>query len=254
MNRDATPVWERLRKAVSVTLLIVLLVGLTNCARASGSTEFSITTNEALQIKARLEAYQAGKLTLLDILGTTNTAETNCEQLIGYYLLHTNDIQTKAKLPVSRCYVAFGEIRRALPLAQEYVKVYSNDVDGWEVLAYCYVAMTNDNQAINAYEVAVKLGDVAAYQALGGEAIRGHRLDVVQKILPKLLDLQRSEKTSQDDRISLTTVLLAYSLIMDREDIFVKTLQVQDLKRLLSDDTIRKRMLRLAVRCFRART
>ena len=160
--------------------------------------------------------------------------------MIDYYLANTNRITAKEKLAISRCYIAFGDFPDALPLARDYVNTYSNDFHGWGALAYCYVAMTNHAQAIDCYLKSVELGDKAAYQALAGEAIRSQRLDIIGKIVPQLIALQRAKETSQDDKISLTRILLAYSLMADKQEIFAQTLQGQNMKELLKNDKVRE--------------
>ena len=221
--------------AILQFIWIISLLQMVCVARAE---DFSITPKEAVEVKQRLEAYGNGGLDVRLLIGSDT--QESCRQLIGYYITHTNNISTKEKLPISRCYAGFGKFVEAIELAHEYVNVYSNDIDGWEILGYCHVALEDDNSAIHDYTVAVNLGDTNSYEPLAGEALRAHRIDIVQNILPQLMALQHAKETLQDHMINLTTILTGYSLIADRKDILIKALDGHNLKELLQDDTIRK--------------
>jgi hypothetical protein len=219
-------------------LQCIWIISLLHMVRIAHAEDFSITPNEAVEVKQRLEAYENGGLDFDQLVGSDT--QESCRQLIGYYITHTNKISTKEKLPISQCYIGSGKFVEAAELAHEYVNVYSNDFDGWEILGYCHVALEDHNSAIHDYTVAVNLGDTNSYEPLAGEAVQAHRIDIVQKILPQLMALQRASETSQDHKINLTTILTGYSLIANRKDIFIKTLDGHNLKELLQNDIIRK--------------
>lgn len=204
---------------------------------ADDGTSFRITTDQAREVKQKLDAYERGKISLED-LGEKAGADT-WRQLIGYYLLHKNDISTKAKLPIGRCYAQFHAIPQAMKLGEEYANVYSNDWRGWRLLGYCYDVMNYTNEAIRAYSNAARLGNQLSYEQLAGFALKSGRSDVVGKIVPELLALKAAKETPEADRLALISILLGYSMKADRKDVFVKTLQGEDFKNILQNDQIK---------------
>ena len=197
-----------------------------------------ITSNQAAVIGQKLKDYEVGKLDLESFGEKAQSDEWR--QLIGYYLLHTNDISTKAKLPVGRCYAQFNMIAQATQLGEEYVNVYSNDWRGWRLLGYCYDVSDNANKAILAYSNCAELGHTLSYEQLGGCAARNNRWDVVKSIAPQLLALEKSKATPQDTKLNVITILLMYSMAKGQKEIFVETLQGENMNDILQNKGVRQ--------------
>jgi tetratricopeptide (TPR) repeat protein len=186
-------------------------------------------------VKQKLNAYEKGKISLESF--TKN--EEDCEELINYYLFHMNEISTKAKLPISRCYALSGMYPDAVQLAQEYVNVYSNDWRGWRILGGSYFLMSSFDKSIQAYKNAVRLGDKGSYEPLAGAAIKSDRMDIVREMVPQLMALKDAKDTPEENRLHLMSILLIYSAKADRKDIFTKTLEGADMEKILQDDDIK---------------
>ena len=174
---------------------------------------------------------------------TEEAGSEGCRELIGYYLLHTNDISVKAKFPISRTFAAGKMYPQAIKLAQEYVDVYSNEWIGWNMLGYCCNSINYSNEAINGYSNAVRLGDKDSYEPLAGVALKYGRADVVRDIVPQLMILKESKGAPQDHKINLLTILTAYSMMDDKKDVFIETLKGEDMKQILKDDTVKKNII-----------
>jgi hypothetical protein len=205
---------------------------------------FVITTNQEAEIKQKLDAYEKGKLHVSDL--TINAGPEANRELIGYYLMHTNDISAKSKLPISVSYVGCCAYPEVIKLATEYLSVYPNDRNGWRILGNAYVLMdlldnlTNaSNKALQAYVHAVKLGDKDSLEPLSYAAFKNGRMDIIKKIVPQLMDLRQSKYASKEDKLGITSILLGYSLKTNRKDIFIKTLNGINMDEALQDDSIK---------------
>jgi len=209
-----------------------------NITFADEPENFLITSNQASIIGQRLNDYENGKLDL-QYFGEKAGIDV-WRELIGYYLLHTNNISTKAKLPVARCYAQFHLIAQATELGEEYVNVYSNDWRGWRLLGYCYDITDSPDKAILAYSNSARLGPKLGYEQLAGCAMRNNRWDVVKNIVPQLLALKKAGEMPKEDRFSLITILIGYSLKTDREDIFIETLEGENVSEIAENDSIRQ--------------
>jgi hypothetical protein len=223
---------------VKLITLQFLIFGLATAAFADGERNFSITTNQAVVIEQKLNDYEKGKLNWADF--GENAGDEQWRQLIGYYLLHTNDISTKAKLPIGRCYAQFHAIPKAMKLGEEYVNVYSNDWRGWRLLGYCYDVMNYTNEAIRAYGNAARLGNKISYEQLAGFAIKSDRLNIVGDIVPQLLALKKAKQTPEEDKLSIISILIAYSIKTDKREIFVEALEETDMRKILLDDSLKQ--------------
>jgi hypothetical protein len=130
--------------------------------KALAAGYFTITTNEEADIKRKLDAYIHGKLPIEDL--NEKAGQEGNRELMGYYILHANDIPTKAKLPISRCFTFAGIYPEAAFLAGEYVNIYTNDSRAWDDLGFDYLYMdalghTNiSDNLISALSNAVRLG------------------------------------------------------------------------------------------------
>ena len=225
---------------MKLLVLQFVILGLATAALADdlNNIYFIITTNQATEVKQKLEAYEKGEIHMQDL--TEKAGSEGCRELIGYYLLHTNDISVKEKLPISRTFAAGEMYPQAIKLAQEYVNVYSNDWLGWKMLGYCYNSINYSNEAINGYSNAVRLGDKDSYEPLAGVALKYGRIDVVRDIVPQLMAIKEAKQTPEENRINIITILLFYSMKTDQKDIFIKTLKGEDLRKFTKDNTIKK--------------
>ncbi|HEX5222343.1 MAG TPA: hypothetical protein VFZ59_22510 [Verrucomicrobiae bacterium] len=204
-------------------IFIIYLCSVTQLTKA-GSVQLS--EKEMNQIKQRLEAYEASKLSFDEISGTVNvTNMALLTNMTAYFRMRSNDVTTKMLLPISRCFVIVGEYSDARALAQRYLNVHSNDCRGWNIL---FVA--NDNA--ESYDAAVQTGTNALsfgceenLPALGAAALRVHRTDVLENlVIPRMLAKKDSDPDSQY-RQEMRTFLAYYSVISTNETLFVKALR-----------------------------
>jgi tetratricopeptide (TPR) repeat protein len=198
---------------MKLLILQIVIFGLATAAFADESQLFLITTNQAAEVKQKLDAYENGKLTLQDL--NENAGTEGCRELIGYYLLHTNEISAKSILPVSRAYAFGGMYPEAAQLARQYVNVYSNDWHGWRVLGGACLLTKSYNESISAYKNAVRLGDRDSYQPLGLAAIKVNQPEVIGEIVPDLMASKNAKETSEKDRLNCIAVLLTYAMMSD---------------------------------------
>ncbi|HSY74446.1 MAG TPA: hypothetical protein VK810_03165, partial [Dongiaceae bacterium] len=144
-----------------LTLQFVIF-GLATAASADDLQNFLITTNQAAEIKQKLEAFEKGDINLDE----TAPSMGGCQKLIDYYSLHTNDVSIKMKLPICRCFAALDKYPEAERLATEYLDVYSNDWRGWKILGVAYLKMANYSAAVEALTNSARLGDGNSYTPL----------------------------------------------------------------------------------------
>ena len=145
----------------------------------------------------------------------------------------------KAKLPISRCYALEGVYPTAAQLAQEYLNVYSNDWHGWRILGASYFLLKSFDKSLQAYQSAVRLGDTNSYGPLAMAALKDNRLDVVGEMIPQLMALKDAKQTPEGERFHLISVLLFYSAKTYQRDVFIKTLEGEDLTKILQDKDIK---------------
>jgi hypothetical protein len=194
---------------------------------------FSITTNQAAEVKQTLDAYEKGKLTLQDL--NENAGTEGCRKLVGYYLLHTNEITAKARLPIGRSFAGFNLFSEATNLGAQYATVFSNDWHGWRLLGASYNSLNLSNESIHAYSNAVKLGDKDSYASLAQVSLKNNRLDLVKDMLPQLFSLKDNPQTPEKNKLNLITILIFYSVRTHQKDIFIKTLEGEDMKQILQN-------------------
>jgi tetratricopeptide (TPR) repeat protein len=214
-------------------LQLIAIFGLASVLLAEDLTIISLTSDQAADVRHQLEAFEKGNVTLDEI--TVDRDEDWSHKLIAYYYTHTNTVNTKMKLPVSRCLGGFGKYSEALQLAQEYVSVYSNDWHGWRIIGTANMQLQNFSAALNAYTNAVRDGDVGNYPALGLAALKTDRLDIVQDFVPRLLHLKNSKSR---EALQAATVLVIYSLRTEQKDLFVKAVKGLDPKDILAHDDV----------------
>ncbi len=217
-------------------LTIFAALGFACVLCADETAEISLTTNEQTAVRQQLQAFDRGEITLEET--TEPGGESGCQKLVAYHLMHTNDVTTKMKLPISRRYGAMGKYQDAVRLAQEYVGVYSNDWHGWRILGSANLFMNNFNAALHAYTNAVRLGDDLSYAALGLAALKTDRLDIVSNMVPRLVALKTSKLTSRNQSLQLATDLVIYSLRTNQKDLFMKAVEGFDPKEILAHDDV----------------
>ena len=216
-----------------LTLTILAIFNLANILFAVDLQYFSITTNQAAEVRQTLDAFEKGKLTLQDL--NENTGTEGCRQLVGYYLLHTNEISVKAKLPIGRSFAGFNLFSEATNLGAQYATVFSNDWHGWRLLGAAYNSLNLSNESFHAYGNAIKLGDKDSYAPLAQVALKNNRPDLVQEILPQLFSLKDNPQTPQKNKLNLITILTFYSVKARQKDVFIKTLEGEDMKQILQN-------------------
>jgi tetratricopeptide (TPR) repeat protein len=221
----------------SLWLKLTVLVALSGVLCAADLMYSSITTNEEAEIKQKLEAYEKGKVEAFTLI--EKEGSEGARKFTEYFLLHTNDISPKAKLPISLCYFGFDRYPQAARLVREYLAVYTNDAYGWRILGNCLFSMNATNEAIHAYQTAIKFGDLESCEPLAGVAFMSGRMDIIRDVIPQLQELQCAKDTPKQNKLSVVSLLLAYSLMTHQKDLFVKTLKGEDLKELLSSDNIK---------------
>jgi RHS repeat-associated protein len=127
----------------------------------------------------------------------------------------------------------------AAQLARQYVNVYSNDWRGWRVLGGTYILMKSYNESIFAYKNAVRLGDKESCQPLAAAAIKADKINIINEIVPELMDLKDAKATPEKDKLNCISILLLYSVKSDRKDIFIKTLAGENIKQILQNDDVK---------------
>ena len=66
---------------------------------AENIPQVSTTTSDENEARLKLEAFENGSIDLDETSGTSSM--NGCQQIIDYYLLHTNEVSVKMKLPIS---------------------------------------------------------------------------------------------------------------------------------------------------------
>ena len=213
--------------------IILAIFSLASVLLAVDLQYFSITTNQAAEVKQTLDAFENGKLTLQDL--NENAGTEGCRKLVGYYLLHTNEITAKARLPIGRSFAGFNLFSEATNLGVQYATVFSNDWHGWRLLGAAYNSLHLSNESIHAYSNAVKLGDNDSYASLAQVALRYNRLDLVKDMLPQLFALKDNPQTPEKNKLNVISILIFYSAQAHQKDIFIKTLEGEDMKQILQN-------------------
>jgi len=218
--------------------------------RADDAAPTALTTNETVEVRQKLQAFEKGKITLEE-LTEKGGAEWGMK-LIAYYVSHTNDVTVKMKLPISRSFAAFEKYSDAAKVAADYVQVYSNDWHGWKILGVANFSVGNLDQALEACTNAVRLGDDGSYGPLAFVALQLDRLDIMRDIVPRLLVLKRSKPTREINPLDIVAALMLYSLKAEKKEIFVEALDEVDIKDILSRDDL-KQLVVDGCKKFRAR-
>ena len=211
-------------------IIIVQFILLTECVCALCAQDVRfrpLTGKESVEVKQKLESFDKGTATLDSL---TDSQEWTMK-LLEYYVMHTNKVTTKMKLPIAKSYAVWGKYPEAVTLAQDYVNVYSNDWRGWRVLGGCKLITGSYSEALDALTNAVCLGDKQNYAALGFAALKVDRLDVFKSMVaPYLLMLiNNTEQFPEKERNQMRGLLIAYALKIDNKPIFIKAIAGFDL-------------------------
>jgi hypothetical protein len=218
------------------------------------TAHFAITTNEELDVKAKLEAYEQGKLTVED-LNEKGGDEENRE-LIGYYFSNPDDIPAKDKFPISRSFAKNNGYPEAAALAQAYISVYPNDGDAWGDLGYDYSVlytlgdMDAFDKTVSCYDSAVTLGNTNKMVPLALSALMDNRMNIADRVVPQLLVMHKAGELVNEDKLLVASILVTYSIVANREDIFVETINSENLKDLLHDEDL-KREIKYGCKIFK---
>lgn len=188
----------------------------------------------AEDIKQKLELYEMGKMTLNELSDDSE----NCQGLMDYYFSHTNEISVRSKLPISRCFVAYGEYHQAIKLALDYVQVYSNDWHAWKILGGANLSLGNFDTAINYLTNSARLGDENSYIPLSFAALKIDRLDIVSNLVPHLLILKNEKPPPETKPLDLVLILSLYGVNGDQQEIFLKALDGVTAKQILSREDL----------------
>ena len=234
---------------ISIRQLVIILqfiYALSLCGQ-----EVFLSAKDIRTIKQKLSAFAEGQITLEQV--TEVGGEEWGRKLITYYLARSNDVTIKMTLPISRCYAAFGKYTEAANLANEYVKIYSNDWHGWNILGAAKLALQSYDEGLVALTNAVSLGSTKNFEALGYAALVTGRIEVFEKFaLQPLLALKDAEKTSKAAKLKIVTILVGYSIKADKREIFISALAGVNASDIESEETL-KEYLKTGCEVFKAK-
>ena len=226
--------------------LICLLVfqGLFSSSMSAGELEFpELSTGEATRIREKLEQYEAGKLTLDQ--ATEFSGEETTLKMISFYLSNSNSMTLKMKLPIARTYALCGLFPQAADLAQLYVKTYTNDWVGWDLLGGAKLMLERYYEAFVAATNVLRLGSDRNITSGAALALKANRLDVYEgMMLNRLLALKDSKTNSvgdvldEKDRLDTVASLVAYSLKAKKGDVFARAIQGVTFKQIKSREDL----------------
>jgi hypothetical protein len=219
----------------TIFLICVVILNTTFVLWADDATT-SLPLNKTPDAKQKLEAFEKEAMTLKEL--TEKDGDAGRQELIDYYLSHTNDVSVKAKLPISRCFAIMENYQQATRLAAEYVQVYSNDWHGWKILGTAHMFIGSNNAAVRELTAAAKLGDDYSYAPLAFTALQIDRLDIVSNLVQRLLVLKKQEPPPEAGQLDIVTVLVIYSLKADQKEVFIKALEGVSAKQILSRDDL----------------
>lgn len=212
---------------------IVQFLLLTQCVGAlcAQSVQFHpLTAKETVEVAQKLESFDKGSATLDSL---TDSQEWTMK-ILEYYVMHTNEVTTKMKLPIAKSYAVWSKYPEAAELAQDYVNVYSNDWRGWRVLGGCKLAMKSYNEAVDLILNAARLGDEKNYVGLGLAAVAANRLDILENIVvPHLLVQMNDTKDFPEKQRNQMRGLLIYdALKTDKKEMFIKAIADFDMDKI----------------------
>jgi hypothetical protein len=215
------------------SLFLLFLVSFGACGE-----DVRFTPSDLKQVRTKLEAYSAGKLTLDEV---SNGGEEWCKKVIIYHLNYSNEVSLKMKLPIAKCYALGGIFTNATQLTIEYMRVYTNDARGWDLLFATKCALGSFEEGFAAGTNAIHLGCDKNLVAIAGVALKLKRLDALEgTLVPRLFLLKDENKTSPDDRRETINMLVVYSLQADKKDVFIRALEGVDSATILADPRFKR--------------
>jgi tetratricopeptide (TPR) repeat protein len=208
------------------------------CSQAAFAQSISLTKAENAEIKARLESFERGTVSLERLTDDRD----NSLKLIAYYLSHTNDITPKRKLPIARSFFIWSKYAEAADLAKEYIAVNSNDWHAWRLLGSANMMTKSYVDALNAYTNAARLGDLKCFTSLGAAALQADRLDVFESVaLPHLLAMMNDiRNVPETQRCEMRELSITYAINANKEDIFVRAIENVNAVGLLRHEDLKK--------------
>jgi hypothetical protein len=221
---------------MKTTILQIVLSLVFAIATYAEDAHVFLTDTDVAQAKSELQAFEKDQVTLEEISAPDDKEWGH--KLVLFFETHTNEVTTKMKLPISRCYGAMGNDSAAARLAEDYVTVFSNDWHGWRVIGSANLDMGDIGVSVDAYTKAVQLGDDGSCAPLAFTSMKIGRLDIVKNILPRLYSLKKSKPTRYVRTLDVVTALVLYSLRANQEDIFVKALDGVSMRDILSRDDL----------------
>ena len=159
----------------NLILRMLVIVEITCGLSAMGDESPTLTVKEVREVRRMMTDYVNGKLTLEQVT-ETGGKETG-RKLILFFRTHESEVTLKMKLPISRAYAGFGKFDASAELAKQYVNVYSNDWQGWNILGAARMAEHSYGEAVAAWTNAFRLGSKKNLVAFGVAAIAENRLD-----------------------------------------------------------------------------
>jgi hypothetical protein len=219
------PCQNELVSKVRRLCILTLLLSLSTAAQLLVAGPAQLSDKDVNQIKQRLAAYEAGKLSFDEISGTVNA--TNMALLTNmtvYFRMQSNEITTKMLLPISRSFAIIGRYSDSVLLAKRYLNVYSNDCRGWYVLSAAHAMAESHDEALEAGTNALVFGCEDNLTSIGADALRVNRMDVVENmVVPRML-AKKDFESDKHYKMEMVTFLTLYSLVSTNESLYIKAL------------------------------
>jgi len=223
---------------LKLILRYLLLIRLILFVESVQAQKYYMAQEDLIEVRRRLTDYAKGAITLEQVVEPDG--EEWGKKLIGFYVLRTNEVSAKMKLPIARAYSSFGSYSNSVQLASDYLAVYTNDARGWDVLSGAHLMQRSYNEALAAGTNAIRLGSERNIAGVGGIALHTERMDVLEGVIvPRLLVLKGDSSTAADSKQSMLSVLVAYSLKAKKKEIFVKALEGVDAKLIIADPKLK---------------
>src|SRR5438445_4111180 len=92
---------EILAMQIATIINAVACFSLVSTIGAAELAASDLSADDSAAVAGRLKAFEQGKLSLEEL--TEASGKKGCEELVAYYMAHTNAVPVKYKLPISRC-------------------------------------------------------------------------------------------------------------------------------------------------------
>lgn len=218
-------------------LLSLLMLVFAGTTYAQPAPSFDISTNDYLRIGRELKAYDNSFLDVKTVLG--NGDPERARLLIGFYLVDSNAVSTKSKLPIAGAFAELHMYTNNLILTKEYLASYSNDWQAWDSRGDCAMLLGMTNEGYIAYKNAAKIsGRDYLIVAWAGAALLLNKYDEMEDLLPTVIKVKNSKDMDVGDRTSALSVLLAYSLFKKQKNFFIDSLKGFEMKDALTSKMV----------------